>query len=170
MEPCIKPIRESLFYPSTLTGGNRRSSLPLSPQNVCFIFPQFLYQFFCGFSQQVRQPRAHDATQRPQEIEFRDLTCDSSPSLLAAVRHGLPDPVQHQFHLTAHPALQSHRAAHQHGHPEEGPLPLQVGLCWPNTAFHSEYLGVIHLLKSPSERFWKGFRPTFCLLHSSGTM
>ena len=22
-------------------------------QNVCFIFPQFLYQFFCGFSQQV---------------------------------------------------------------------------------------------------------------------
>lgn len=28
------------------------SSLSL-PQNVCFMFPQFLYQFFCGFSQQV---------------------------------------------------------------------------------------------------------------------
>lgn len=26
---------------------------PFSSQNVCFIFPQFLYQFFCGFSQQV---------------------------------------------------------------------------------------------------------------------
>lgn len=125
-ERCIKRIRDSLFYPSTLTRGNRSSSLPLSPQNVCFIFPQFLYQFFCGFSQQVRQARARDATQRPQEIEFRGLTRNASPSLLAAVRHGLPDPVQHQFHLAAHPALQSHRAAHQHGHPEEGPLPLQA--------------------------------------------
>lgn len=27
-------------------------------QNVCFIFPQFLYQFFCGFSQQVHKPSA----------------------------------------------------------------------------------------------------------------
>lgn len=29
-------------------------SVWLAFQNVCFIFPQFLYQFFCGFSQQVR--------------------------------------------------------------------------------------------------------------------
>lgn len=29
------------------------SSALLHFQNVCFIFPQFLYQFFCGFSQQV---------------------------------------------------------------------------------------------------------------------
>lgn len=32
-----------------------------SLQNVCFIFPQFLYQFFCGFSQQVwtQSPHIH---------------------------------------------------------------------------------------------------------------
>ncbi|XP_010859804.1 PREDICTED: phospholipid-transporting ATPase IG-like [Bison bison bison] len=26
-------------------------------KNLCFILPQFLYQFFCGFSQQVGFPR-----------------------------------------------------------------------------------------------------------------
>lgn len=48
--------------------------------------------------------------------------------LPAAVRHGLPDPVQHQLHLPAHPPLQPHRATRPHGHPEEGPRPLQVGV------------------------------------------
>lgn len=27
--------------------------LYVSKQNLCFILPQFLYQFFCGYSQQV---------------------------------------------------------------------------------------------------------------------
>lgn len=32
----------------------------LSKQNLCFILPQFLYQFFCGYSQQVSaSPRNH---------------------------------------------------------------------------------------------------------------
>lgn len=34
-------------------------------QNVCFIFPQFLYQFFCGFSQQVSAEAAVGAPLRP---------------------------------------------------------------------------------------------------------
>lgn len=35
------------------------------PQNVCFIFPQFLYQFFCGFSQQVGdRAQARSVTQQ----------------------------------------------------------------------------------------------------------
>lgn len=34
-------------------GAPELTGLWLVFQNVCFIFPQFLYQFFCGFSQQV---------------------------------------------------------------------------------------------------------------------
>lgn len=44
----------------------------------------------------------------------------------ATVRHGISDPVQYQLHLVTHPPLQSNGAAHQHGHPQTGPLSLQV--------------------------------------------
>lgn len=44
----------------------------------------------------------------------------------APVWYSLSHALQHQLHLPAHPALQPHRAAPQHGDPEEGPFPVQV--------------------------------------------
>lgn len=50
-----------------------------------------------------------------------------SPSPTATVRHSISHALQYQLHLAAHPAVQSNRAAHQHGHPETGSVALQVG-------------------------------------------
>lgn len=49
---------------------------------------------------------------------------------VATVRHGISDPVQYQLHLVTHPPLQSDGAAHQHGHPQTGPLSIQVRISW----------------------------------------
>lgn len=43
-----------------------------------------------------------------------------------AVRHHLPDTVQHQFHFPSDSLVQPDGAAHQHGDTQEGPYPLQV--------------------------------------------
>lgn len=46
--------------------------------------------------------------------------------LADAVRHRLPDTVQHQFHFPSDSLVQPDGAARQHGHTQEGPFPLQV--------------------------------------------
>lgn len=49
-------------------------------QNLCFILPQFLYQFFCGYSQQVSIVLRPFEVQRYSEHERRQ--CPLNPHLL----------------------------------------------------------------------------------------
>lgn len=50
------------------------------------------------------------------------------------VRHGLPDALQHQLHVSAHPPIQPDGAARQHRHTAPGPNAVQVSMTGDNTA------------------------------------
>lgn len=50
------------------------------------------------------------------------------------VRHSLPDTLQHQLHVSAHPPVQPDGAARQHRHTAPGPNAVQVSTTGYNTA------------------------------------
>lgn len=67
-------------------------------------------------------------TQKHCAVQIAEAVCGLCFCPAASVRHCLPDAVQHQLHVAAHPPLQPGRAARHHRNAEEGPFPLQVGL------------------------------------------